>query len=242
MQTIDSYAKQSHLRAILQGPPGAGKTDLACAFPKPYFIDLDLNLGGPIRRRRSNNLSLPVGYDTIDRDEQGVLVPLAQRYARLDKCLVDAQANPDIETIVIDSATNLADVLIAETLRKQNKTSMTKQEWGFFFSYGKQLMQTLTSMRKHIVLTAHEKVNKKEDGSIAYPIKLAWPGQLGQIIGAFFTDVWRCEVEAKPSGLSVSHEFIIRTMPDFQYELKNSLGLPAKFKFDWKTIETALSK
>lgn len=241
MQPISAYTKDNHLRVVLQGPPGSGKSCLALQFPKPYIIDLDVNLGGPIRWAQRTGGPLPVGYDTVDRDEQGQLVPVPLRYTRLDRLLQEAQANPAIETIVIDSATNLADVLVAETLRKQNKPTMSKQEWGFFFTYGKALMGTLTQMRKHIVLTAHEKVNKKEDGSIAYPIKLAWPGQLGQIIGAFFTDVWRCEVQQKQKGLETVYEFVIRTMPDFQYELKNSLGLPPVFKFDWPTIAAQLN-
>lgn len=237
MQPITVYSTTTDfLRVILQGPPGAGKSCLASQFPKPYFVDIDVNLGGTLRWCRINNKQLPVGFDTIDRDETGAMVPMAARYARLDRLLQEAQANPAIETIVLDSATNLADVLVAETLRKQGKSVMSKQEWGFFFSYGKALMGTLSSMRKHIVLTAHEKVNKNEAGAVVYPIKLAWPGQLGQIIGAFFTDVWRCEVETKPSGLATEYSWIVRTMPDYQYELKNSLGLPPKFKFDWNLV------
>jgi hypothetical protein len=209
-------------------------------FPKPYFIDLDHNLAGPIRKIRELNLPLPVGFDILDKDEAGKAVDLKDRYVRLTKLLAAADANPDIETIVIDSATNLSTVLVSETLRLQGKSAMSKQEWGFFFTYGKQLMDSLTTSTKHIVLTGHEKESKTESGAIVFPIELAWPGQLGKIMGAFFTDVWRCEAKLTPSGLDTITEYVVRTSPNNQYALKNGFGLPPVMKFDWKAIQEKL--
>ncbi len=249
MQTIDKYPEQNDkLRLLLQGSPGTGKTQLACQFPGAYVIDVDVNLGGPLRYMKQHGLKLPVGYDVLDRNEAGALVPMKDRYTRLNTLLIAAQANPVIETIIIDSATTFADVLIAEVLRMQGKEKMTKQEWGFFGNAGRHLLNVLTSMRKHIVFIGHEKINKNEDGSVAYPIKVAWPGQVGQNIGAFFTNVWRCEVERKmvsipgQPGLQSEYHWWVRTMPDHQYELKNTLGIPALFKFDWNIIQAALAK
>lgn len=246
MTPISSYTKDNHLRVVLQGPPGSGKSVLAMRFPRPYFIDLDVNLGGPLRWAERTNSALPVGYDVIDRDDEGKPVDPKQRYLRLKKKLEEAAVNPDIDTVVLDSATMLADVLIEEVLRQQGKNKIDdwkdpRQFWGFFFPAGRNFMGILTQMRKHVIMTAHEKLIKNPDGSIAYPIKVSWPGQLGQIIGAFFTDVWRCETESTGAGAATKTSFVIRTMPNYQYELKNSLGLPAVFPFDWKTIETALN-
>lgn len=248
MQSIDIYKQgNDKLRLLLQGPAGSGKTQLACQFPGAYLIDVDVNGGGAIRYIREHGLKEPVGCDFLDRDEKGNVVPMKDRYTRLNTLLVAAQTNPVVETIIIDSATTFADVLIAEVLRVQNKDKMTKQEWGFFGNAGRHLFSVLTAMRKHIVFIGHEKINKNEDGSVAYPIKVAWPGQVGQNIGAFFTNVWRCEVERKmvpgPGGTLVAqYNWLVRTMPDQQYELKNTLGVPALFKFDWKIIEDALNK
>lgn len=241
MQNISIYdASARFLRLLLQGPPKSGKTVLACQFPSPYIIDLDVNLGGPLRHMRERKLALPIGYDVLDKDEKGADVPLSQRFLRLDRLLKEAQANPAIGTIVLDSATNLVDVLIAEVLRQQSKTTMTKQEWGFFFTLSKNFFSTLAQFRKHIVIPAHEKVNKDSSGAIVLPYDVAWPGQFGTIIGAFMTDVWRCEVQEVPKGITSDYKFVVRTMPNYAYKLGNGLGLPPVFEFTWAAIEAKL--
>lgn len=240
MLSIDKYQNNRFARILIQGPPGGTKSTTAYQFPNCHVIDFDVNMRGPLDYLKSHKLSLPLSFSTIDRDDDGNLIPVPARYARLDSELQKVQANDAIQTVVLDSATNMVDVMVAETLRKQSKTAMSKQEWGFFFTYSKQLMGILTQMRKHIIVIAHEKSRKKEDGSIILPYKIAWPGQFGEIMGAFFSDVWRCEIEETPSGMSSTYKAIIRTMPTYQYELKNSLELPAKFEFKWSEIERRL--
>jgi hypothetical protein len=241
MQPISSYTDDNdRLRLILQGPPGSGKTTLASQFPRAHIIDIDVNLGGTLRFLTEKKLTLPVSFDVLDRDEKGIVVPLPQRYARLDACLKAAGESPDIDTIVIDSGTTLSEVMIAEVLRQQQKSEMSKREWGFFATLARHFLGVLRQVRKHIVLIVHEKTEKLESGAIVYPIKVAWPGQVGQNIGAYFTNVWRCEVDVVAKGMSNEYKWLIRTMPDAKYELKNSLGLPAKFEFKWETIAEKL--
>lgn len=246
MQSISTYSQSNDkLRLILQGPSGAGKTTVACQFPKPYVIDIDVNLGGTLRFLKERKLQLPLGYNVLDKDEEGKDVPPKQRYLRLAAYLKEAQLNTEIETIVIDSGTTLADVMIEEVLRQQNRNVIGdfkdgRQFWGFFAVLGRHFMGTLSAIRKHIVLIVHERTMTNESGAVVYPVKIAWPGQVGQNIGLFFTNVWRCEVQLTPSGLTTSYKWLIRTMPEFKYELKNSLGLPPVFEFDWATIENKL--
>lgn len=248
MQPIQSYAESDGvIRLLLQGDPKVGKTTLACQFPGAYIIDVDVNLGGPLRYLRDNGLTLPVGYDVLDQDDEGKPVPLPNRYQRFVKLMNEAQTNPLVQTIVIDSATSFVEVLTAEVLRAQNKIvnvnaplpPMDKQLWGFFFRTGYEFMGLIKKLRKHIVFICHEKLEKNPDGSVVMPYRISWPGQLGTILPSFFTDVWRCETVQKP-GINPTYEWVVRTMPDYQFKLGNSLNLPATFKFDWKIIEAKL--
>lgn len=248
MPLISEYADDNDkIRLVLQGPAGAGKSTVACQFPRSWIVDVDVNLGGTLRFLKERKLQLPVGYDVLDHDDKGTPVPLLQRYLRLAEVLKKVQMMDNVDTIVLDSGTTLADVLMAEVCRQQGKSQPSdfkdgRQFWGFFAPFCRNFFSVLAQMRKHIVLTAHEKTEKLESGAVVYPIKVAWPGQVGQNIGAFFTNVWRCEVQILPSGQSNTYKWNIRTMPESKYELKNTLGLPALFEFNWSTIQAALDK
>jgi energy-coupling factor transporter ATP-binding protein EcfA2 len=238
VQLINNYAKESHLRLLLQGPPGSGKSTLACHFPGVYIADLDINLGGPLRWLRENNGPMPVGYDIIGRSDDGKEIPLRDCYQRLGTLLNIALKDPSVETIVIDSATKLGDYIQAEVLRTQGKLEMTLPLWGFYLQTWKQFISQLSAQRKHLILTCHENVEKDEiDQTLKYFVQIA--GQMKFVIGSMFTDVWRCEVAAT-TGPNPKYTFQVRTMPDFRYQLKNSLSLPPIFKFSWDVIKPKL--
>lgn len=239
MQPISSAVSDSHLRLLLQGDPKSGKSTMAAQFPNAYFIDVDLNLGGPLRRMKELGMKLPVGFDVLDKDEKGQTIEMPQRYQRFTKLMGEASMNPDISTIVIDSATTFIDVLSAETRRLQPAIKDERQFFGFFFNYGKAFMDLLKKARKHIILICHEKLEKNPDGTVLLPYRIAWPGQLGTILPAFFTDVWRCEVVEIP-GVVKTYRWLVKTTPNYQYKLGNSLGLPNEFEFKWEIIEAKL--
>jgi hypothetical protein len=239
MQPISSYeTNEGFLRVLLQGPPGGGKTTTACQLPRPWIADCDLNLAGPLRYLRSQNLTLPVGYDTIDRDEKGVEVHKQLRFTRLAKVTEDAAKNPDIDTMVFDSGTKISDYIMDHVLKQQGKTQMEMQSWGFYLAFWKQFIGSISTAKKHIVFIVHEKVEKDEiDQALKYFINL--PGQIKDVIGALFTDVWRAEASEKP-GMPPTTEYLIRTSPNYRFALKNSLQLPSLFKFSWPTIAAKL--
>lgn len=238
MQPINTYQNEAYLRVLVQGPSGCGKTTMASQFPGTYIADCDMNLAGPLRFLSEANLPLPVGYDIIDRTEEGKVVGPGERFTRLSKCIHTAAQLPEVKTIVIDSASKLQDYLVDEILRQQGAKVMTIQHWGFLMKAWKELISQLSTYRKHLVLIAHEEVEKDEvDQQLKY--FLAIQGKTRYFIASLFTDVWRCEVETT-GGLKPKYTWQIRTMPDRRYALKNSLGLSATFEFNWETIQARL--
>lgn len=244
---LDYPTTLARIRLILQGTPGSGKTALACQFPGAYVIDIDKNLGGPLRWMQKNKVKLPVGYDVVSENDKGEIVPMPSRFSRFADLIAKASVNPLVETIIIDSMTNLADVMIAEVLRQQNKVAMSKQEWGHFFTLGKNFMTKMADCNKHVVFVMHEKAEKMETGtpgSGQYSIiKYApyWPGQLADIMVGLVTDAWHTEVKMA-FGNPPKHTFMVKTMPEALIVLKNSLGLPAEFEFKWETVAAALAE
>lgn len=248
MPLTSEYSEENDkIRLVLQGPSGQGKTTIACQFPGAWIFDIDVNLGGTLRFLKEHKLQLPLGYDVLDRDDSGQPVHKLQQFLRLDAKLIEAQKNPDVKTLVLDSGTTLANVLIDEVCRQQGKQSIQgfkdgRQFWGFFKPFCMNFFATLAQMRKHVILTVHEKTNKSESGAIVYPIKVAWPGQVGENIGAFFTNVWRAEVDMIPNGAKLDRKWFLRTLPTGMYELKSTLSVPERFEFSWDTIQKALDK
>lgn len=239
MQPITDYStKEEFIRLLLQGPPGSAKTTTACQFPGAYIVDADVNLGGPLRYIKNHNLSMPVGYDRLDVDEKGNVVPPQARYLRLSKLVEESEKNPDIKTFVLDSATGVSPIIMDEVKRQQPSLKDGRQVYQFFLQATRDFLAKITLMRKNFVLIAHEKIEQDAMTQITQ-YRIAWPGQLGDYMGAFFTNVWRCEVQSE--GFPPKYKFVIRTMQDTQHHgLKNDLELPASFVFDWKLIQEKL--
>lgn len=243
MLSFDNYNSSGQLRLLIQGAPGSGKSTLAARFPRPAFIDIDVNLSGVIDFLRERKLPLPVGYYQLDKADDGkTTIGLPARYTRLRAKLTELQNDPNVDTIVIDSALGLLDIIIAHVAAKLSKSELTGRDWYYFNNECKVFFQELISTRKHIVMAIHEKINKNPDRSVAYPIKLPWPGEIGQLMGAFFNCVWRCEASEVGFGSNATTRYLVRTKPNNMYELKDTLSMPNPWEFDWKFIQDKLDK
>lgn len=229
---------------LLIGPSGGGKTTFALRFPRPYVISFDRNLRGPCAQLAYEGITNVAYDDMVAWDEAGKPRPMQVQYAYFNQSFNVGYTSPDIDTIVVDNATHLCDVILAECLA-QNMTKTKKPEiqtWGQFLYAWKELLLKTRGCAKRVIFIAHEKVEKDEmTGMLKY--FLAIPGQTAQILPTLFTDVWRCELAEEYINGKLTHKRMIRVVQGPLHEyLKTSVpSLPAMFPATQEELTKILS-
>ncbi len=237
------------------GPPGSRKTTLGLQFPNVYVEDCDRNLDGPERWLRSNgHKDLSYTYNSVRYDDNGKMREIDECYNSLCDDLTRIANTPkdyaSVKTVFVDSLSHVNEFLIRHVLKLQNKPrkihEMEARDWSPFKSYAYILLVAkLEQTNKHVLCSCHEVKLVEPDGTNVMKERVIgyepfFQGKVGDIIGAFFTDVWRLEVRPALAGGS---ETWLQTMKTPKCEhLKNSLGLPAELNVTagYKVLEPYL--
>jgi hypothetical protein len=229
---------------LLIGPPGSGKTTVSLQLPKPFILDCDDNLNGPVRFLTNNKL-LNQGwfYDTPLRDNDKP-VPREQQWDRAIALLTEACSSPAVETIVISSLSSFIEIAYIQTYKMTNaklgdykKTIDPKFEfaqWGAFGSIMRQLIFWLKSSGKRLVIEAHINVDKEELSGVLTNF-LAVPGNLKHVMSGWFEEVWLLDVTTTGIGASAKTDRKIITSPgprDKNLGLKSAAQLGTSFSAD----------
>jgi len=236
MKSSSDFVPSLPKSILILGRPGSGKTTLALQFPKPFVLDCDENMKGPVRYLSNKTGTTPwFKYDTPLIDKLGVALPRQIRMDRVQELLNEALADPEIETIIIDSLTTLIDFIFDKIRATATGTNAPRfgdgkktqddplriQDWGVFASILKQLIFTLKASSKRIVFIGHITSDKDELSKLILNF-IACPGQMGNIISGLFEEVWQTEVKASGADASLKAEYKVRTVGDARSE---ALGL-----------------
>lgn len=226
MKSSADYQIAKNIAILLVGEPKGGKTGLASAFPNPYFLDIDKNLDSAVRVLRGKKF----WYDQPTSD-----VPEDQVWPKSLEYLKAAIANPEIETIIVDSFSQLAGYARAALLSNLKRMGAVDQkgkplenirlnDYLTLLDWFRQFVFALRSSNKYVIVTSHQQVSKDElTGANHY--SLAIPGQSKDSFGGWFTDVWACtatavaggktayQIRTRPTGFHVALGTSIRTLP-----------------------------
>lgn len=141
-----------NLIVFIYGDPGIGKTSLAFSAPKPILFDFDkgAHRAGKFRK------------DTV---------PVA-KWADVAQLTADDLSAYD--TIVIDTAGRMLDVIIADLVKDQkncrkNSTELSIQGYGTLNKRFVSWLNLIRSFGKDVVLLAHSAEDKKGDDVIVRP-------------------------------------------------------------------------
>jgi hypothetical protein len=242
---------QNRFALLLIGSPKSGKTNLAFEFPKPLFLDCDMNIDAATRRHPKMVENTDYKRLIVDYDGERE-IPLSKRWPRLLRLLEENWKDPAWDTLVIDSMTKirnyLCDYLISETSAVKDliiggEKMMTINHWGPYATLMMRFVSSLRRVPKYVIFTAHIH-SEKDESSGRWVFKPAVGGQSEDTIAGLFTDVWCCETQVTastpqcPDGV----HYLVRTVPTPQMVLGNSLGLPANFTFDFETFKKKIGE
>ncbi len=239
--TDESCSKKRSI--LIFGPAGCGKTTLALRFPRPFILNIDQNLSGPIKvyKNEGTLASKQMVFENVHTDENGKTIDAKfQLEKRVIPLLNHAANSPDIDTIIVDSTTTLNPLIQAHVLRVfPTKTgNMEIPSWGAYLKIWQEIIFTLRMSSKTNIFLGHETFKENElDKSIRYA--LAVPGQAGDLMPALFTDAWRMEVEQGMVAGKLTPKYFVRTYQDSQHPgLKASINCPPR----WEATEENLKQ
>lgn len=157
---FDDYLGEdgAFLKALVLGPPGAGKTRSASFWPRPIFADCDDG------RMSIADRGTAYGYITSGADMDSLL---HQVELECRKPVADRRW----QTFVVDTLDFYQRKLIADRLRAENKAALSGwADWGYLDAKMTQFVERLQNLPMHIVVNCHVKevTEKIGDDDVTY--------------------------------------------------------------------------
>lgn len=234
MRPISDYNSNLGTAVLLTGGAGTGKTSMGLRlFRNVYCFVADPNFKSGVnyltQLKQSGNI---VGFDYAALDANNKELKVDQRYSHMLTCLNTAEADPKVETIFMDSAIFIEDIIKARICLAKDEGSIRLEgftQWGQLILFWKQLIMGLRTSGKKVIMAAHESKEQDEADKV-YKYQIAVDGQIRSKFPAIFSDVIRCEINEPQINKPVRQ---VRPLGNTRFEyLKNTYGLNAVLDAD----------
>lgn len=139
----------AYIKALIMGPPGAGKTRSASFWPAPIFADCEKG------RMSISDRAVPYGEIRTGQQMDELLDAVAR----------DAKkgSNRQYRTLVIDTIDSLQRIWIHERLTSEKKEALSGwADWGHLDGRATQLLEKVLNLPMNVVVNMHVKETTEE--------------------------------------------------------------------------------
>jgi hypothetical protein len=216
---------QNKFVILLWGPALSGKTILASQFPKPYFIDLDGQMGSvlALAKKSKADIDFPViRIDESPTEDEDFLELCGKNFAKLSawvklKKLIEVLSRQlgNDETLVLDNLSRAGEFLTADIKRKSGRQQLQIQDWGTFYDEMSTLVEYLHTPygKSNTILIGHEGSSKDELTGELFKV-LLMPGSFKNRIPSLVSDYLYLNVNVTGPRNKREIRRILQSVPD----------------------------
>lgn len=217
----------------MQGGTGTGKTHGALTFPNVTAADIDNNMIAYRNRTDVHRLAFK-DNDWLKKwyswDEKKKPYPI--RDAVLQWIRAEGLKLESDQTFLLDSWTSLQDNFDMQTVLEPvlNKQGAVDEFafWDRKQDYSRDILEALSRMKCHVVVTFHEQEVRNGMGALLSKIEPLMKGGYQKKLGKHFTDWFRCIAESKLDA----NKNIIDVEYKWQVKSSSEVNLKTRMKVD----------
>lgn len=236
MEVTSVKEKIDFLNCMIHGDPGVGKTFLAgtaAMVPEMspvLLIDIE---GGSKTLRTFDNIDVVRVVDVMREKKPGVFVVQKYAWEVLYEIYELMTADTKYKTVIIDSASEAYEVLMAFVLAKEyvraeesgrdkHEEMPEQRDWGIARNMFKKFIKAWNDLEKHVIFTALPG-EAKDQKSGAVKVGPMFPGKLFKEVPAKMNEVYYLYTKSEKDGV----ERKLLTQPEGKYYAKTrSMGAP----------------
>jgi len=151
LQRAGDMGELVHVKILLHGNSGAGKTWASTTAPNPYFLLTEAN-----------------GLPTIRQANPDAIVVHATNMNVVREFFTEAMSGglPDCKTIVVDSLTEIQRMMRDEIMvGRENYADFSMKDWGELTERMRRFVRLLRDLPYHVVATALASVTEDDEGT-----------------------------------------------------------------------------
>ena len=213
-KTLADRTKATTKTILIIGDSGSGKTTLLGTAPDLYIADFD------------NGLDVLAGRADVHYDDYFDEPDKPAAWQALKATVKEWRKAPAHQTFGLDSLTTAGECALRYVLHKNghNAARIQQGDWGEAISEVKDMLGFLTTLKCHVVVTAHYRIMQDEMGA-TYFVPLLYGKDLPHLVPKYFNDVWRTFVDLK-TGQNPTPDYKLQVRPTAKFNtLKNTLGI-----------------
>lgn len=243
-KSLASLDPSTHIKIMVLGDYGNGKTVFASSFPGPiHFEDFDGKIGSAASHlKRTNPSKLSEihfeDYAAMGADCRKKLATFNGNLTGFEK--EAAEGRLSIKTYVLDSLTTFSNAMLDEVVRQNPgiKSATPGQpspaHYGVFGRQVKNMLGRVLALPCNVVILAHMKYEKDETTGRILAQVVADGQQLSAWLPIVLFEVYRAYAKVDEKGNTT---YWAQTRPDGQFNCRSQIsGLPAVIPLDYAEL------